>query len=183
MWFKMLLVKQKGTTLTSLVAEKSHFLTTEDVDLDKHPTLYEPFDNSGSTTNGLGLNMESALTNEAKKREQTFGLQERLECTRTRLCVWCAVPVWVQSRGCGGVCSAVTGIQRALDTIASLVSNLSLLVPRKVHACVWKCVCVCMHKAQWVILAIPPRSLKMATGKWSRGSCDLLPRVVHMVWI
>lgn len=83
----MLLVKQKSPSLTSLVAEKSHFPTTEDVDLDKHLTLYEPFDNSGSTINGLRLNMESALTNEAKKQEQTFGLRSVLSA-RTCVCVY-----------------------------------------------------------------------------------------------
>lgn len=66
------------------MAEKSHFLTTEDVDLDKHLTLYEPFDDLGSTINGLRLNMESALTNEAKEQEQTFGLSE---CTHMCVCV------------------------------------------------------------------------------------------------
>lgn len=67
-------MKQKSQDLKSLVAEKSHFLTTEDVDLDKHLTLYGPFDNLESTINGLRLNMESALTNEAKKQGQTFRL-------------------------------------------------------------------------------------------------------------
>lgn len=45
------------------MAEKSHFLTTEDVDLDKHLTLYEPFADLGGSINGPRLNMESALTN------------------------------------------------------------------------------------------------------------------------
>ena len=45
-------------------------------------------------------------------------------------------------QSCGNVCSAVTDIHHALDTTASLVSNLSPLVPKKVHELVLVYGCV-----------------------------------------